>query len=221
MAAGVADRAFGTKPGAGIGGEERWQAPQAPAELPKGDTFRKVPWAGEQEVLAQLKAHPGHIQLHVCCSRPSRPFPLALPAGKVASNTCWPMVVVIVAWIAVTIVYIVIRATQSLGLRPKGLVAYGVWVLVLEVLGCSTLMIYALHLTLRIRKWTPPHVSGRCTACACMCRQAHMSAAQAPGCRPACCSRPERLSSACLLPGSRPRAYAGTCWCSECACAEG
>ena len=46
-AAGVADVNHGKAPGAGIGGEQRWQAPQEPAVPVKGEAFRKVEWARE------------------------------------------------------------------------------------------------------------------------------------------------------------------------------
>ena len=46
-AAGVADVNHGKAPGAGIGGDQRWQAPQEPAVPVKGEAFRKVEWARE------------------------------------------------------------------------------------------------------------------------------------------------------------------------------
>ena len=66
------------------------------------------------------------------------------------------MVLIVLAWFVVTIIYIVVRATKSL--RLGHLVAYGVWVLVVEGLGASTLLLYAFHLCLRPRKHTPPTV---------------------------------------------------------------
>ena len=46
-AAGVADVNHGKGPGAGIGGDQRWQAPQEPAVPVKGEAFRKVEWSRE------------------------------------------------------------------------------------------------------------------------------------------------------------------------------
>ena len=66
------------------------------------------------------------------------------------------MVLIVLAWFVVTIIYIVVRATKSLKLGH--LVAYGAWVLVVEGLGASTLLLYAFHLCLRPRKHTPPTV---------------------------------------------------------------
>ena len=67
------------------------------------------------------------------------------------------MVLLVLAWVAVTIAYVVVRATTSLRLGPA--TAYGVWVLVMEGLGATTLVIYSIHLCVRIRKFTPPPVS--------------------------------------------------------------
>ena len=50
-AAGVADVDHGRAPGAGIGGDQRWQAPQEPAVPVKGEAFRKVEWARESRCL--------------------------------------------------------------------------------------------------------------------------------------------------------------------------
>ena len=69
------------------------------------------------------------------------------------------MVLIVLAWFVVTIIYIVVRATKSLKLGH--LVAYGVWVLVVEGLGASTLLLYAFHLCLRPRKFTLPTVRVR------------------------------------------------------------
>ena len=66
------------------------------------------------------------------------------------------MVLLVLAWFVVTIIYIVVRSTKSL--RLGHLVAYGVWVLVVEGLGASTLLLYAFHLCLRPRKHTAPTV---------------------------------------------------------------
>ena len=48
-AAGVADVNHGKAPGAGIGGDQRWQAPQEPAVPVKGEAFRKVEWTRESQ----------------------------------------------------------------------------------------------------------------------------------------------------------------------------
>ena len=72
-------------------------------------------------------------------------------------NIAWEMVLLVLAWLGVTIAYVVVRATTSLRLGPA--TAYGVWVLVMEALGATTLMIYSIHLCVRIRKFTPPPVS--------------------------------------------------------------
>jgi cellulose synthase/poly-beta-1,6-N-acetylglucosamine synthase-like glycosyltransferase len=120
-AAGVADVNSHITPGAGVGGDQQWQATQ-PMEPPKGEVYRKVPWQ-----------------------------------GKWLANIFWPMVVVVMAWFGVTIAYIVVRATQSLGLGK--LTAYGVWVLVIEALGATTLFIYAIHLMVASHKrWEAPKV---------------------------------------------------------------
>lgn len=74
-------------------------------------------------------------------------------------NIAWEMVLLVLAWLAVTIAYVVVRATKSLHLGPA--TAYGVWVLVMEALGATTLVIYSIHLCVRIRKFTPPPVSDR------------------------------------------------------------
>ena len=72
-------------------------------------------------------------------------------------NIAWEMVLLVLAWLGVTIAYVVVRATKSLHLGPA--TAYGVWVLVMEALGATTLVIYSIHLCVRIRKFTPPQVS--------------------------------------------------------------
>ena len=95
---------------------------------------------------------PGHNSCLAC-----QTCPLSCAGkGQWKWNICWPMVLIVLAWFVVTIIYIVVRATKSLSLGH--LVAYGVWVLVVEGLGASTLLLYAFHLCLRPRKHTPPTV---------------------------------------------------------------
>ena len=85
------------------------------------------------------------------------PFPNAGPSQR-KWNIAWEMVLLVLAWVGVTIAYVVVRATKSLHLGPA--TAYGIWVLVMEALGATTLAIYSIHLCVRIRKFTPPQVSG-------------------------------------------------------------
>ena len=53
-------------------------------------------------------------------------------AGQFFQNTNWFMTGIVLAWVAVTIGYVIIRASQSLGL-PIGIKIWGIWVLVIEV----------------------------------------------------------------------------------------
>lgn len=56
-------------------------------------------------------------------------------AGQFFQNTNWLMTSVVLAWVVVTIGYIVVRATQSLNFADNsgGLIVYGIVVLTVEV----------------------------------------------------------------------------------------
>lgn len=79
-------------------------------------------------------------------------------AGQFWRNTNWFMTGMVLAWVAITTGYVVVRATQSLKGLSTGILIYGIWVLVVEVLGATTLMLYAVHLMVHVRKFEPPFV---------------------------------------------------------------
>ena len=176
QAQGIADVDYGQRPGAGAGGDQRWKAPvlppvdepagkrrlewtrecmpvlpppvkgALPAGVPRRLRHRSAPYAGRHT--ADFGPHLVHTP---------HPFLDAGPSQR-KWNIAWEMVLLVLAWLGVTIAYVVVRATKSLHLGPA--TAYGVWVLVMEALGATTLVIYSIHLCVRIRKFTPPPVSG-------------------------------------------------------------
>lgn len=79
-------------------------------------------------------------------------------AGQFFQNTNWFMTGMVLAWLAVTVGYVVVRSSQSIKPLKIGVKIYGIWVLVIEVLGASTLLIYAVHLMVNVRKFEPPFV---------------------------------------------------------------
>ena len=68
------------------------------------------------------------------------------PAGQFFRNTNWFMTGVVLAWVAITVAYVYVRAAQSLAFKhgveqnPRGLLAYGIWVLIVEVGSCTHLL---------------------------------------------------------------------------------
>ena len=62
-----------------------------------------------------------------------------MTAGQFFQNTNWFMTGIVLAWVAVTIGYIIVRATESLKRSEQGMgiLIYGIWVLVVEVCPCS------------------------------------------------------------------------------------
>ena len=58
-----------------------------------------------------------------------------MSAGQFFQNTNWIMTSVVLAWVTITIGYIVVRATQSFDFKAdkKGLLPYGIIVLTVEV----------------------------------------------------------------------------------------
>ena len=54
-------------------------------------------------------------------------------AGQFFQNTNWFMTGLVLAWVAVTVGYVIVRATESLDGLSLGLRIYGIWVLVVEV----------------------------------------------------------------------------------------
>ncbi len=54
-------------------------------------------------------------------------------AGQFWRNTNWFMTGMVLAWVSITIGYVVVRATQSLKGLSTGILIYGIWVLVVEV----------------------------------------------------------------------------------------
>ena len=73
-------------------------------------------------------------------------FRLAGPSERMR-NIAWEVVLLVLGWVAVTIAQVVVCATTSLHLGPA--TAYGVWVLLVEGLGATTLVIYSIHLCVR------------------------------------------------------------------------
>ena len=67
-------------------------------------------------------------------------------AGQFYSNTNWFMTGAVLAWLSITIAYVYVRATESLAFKhgqepnPKGLLAYGIGVLIVEVGSCTPLL---------------------------------------------------------------------------------
>ena len=67
-------------------------------------------------------------------------------AGQFFRNTNWLMTGMVLAWVAITIAYVYVRAAKSLAFKhgqeqnPKGLLAYGIWVLIVEVGSCTPLL---------------------------------------------------------------------------------
>ena len=57
----------------------------------------------------------------------------AVAAGQFFQNTNWFMTGIVLAWVAVTIGYIIVRATQSLAELSTGRMIWGIWVLIIEV----------------------------------------------------------------------------------------
>ena len=60
-----------------------------------------------------------------------------LAAGQFFQNTNWFMTGVVLAWIVVTIGYVIVRATESLSGLSTGILIYGIWVLCIEVSSSS------------------------------------------------------------------------------------
>ena len=56
-----------------------------------------------------------------------------MTAGQFFQNTNWFMTGIVLAWVAVTIGYIIVRATQSLANLSTGILIWGIWVLIIEV----------------------------------------------------------------------------------------
>ncbi|KAL3145110.1 hypothetical protein ABBQ38_001719 [Trebouxia sp. C0009 RCD-2024] len=79
-------------------------------------------------------------------------------AGQFFQNTNWIMTSVVLAWIVVTIGYIIVRASVSLKNLHGADIVYGIYVLVIEALGATTLFLYGTHLMVRHRKFDPPFV---------------------------------------------------------------
>ncbi len=89
-------------------------------------------------------------------------------AGQFWRNTNWFMTGMVLAWVSITIGYVVVRATQSLKGLSTGLLIYGIWVLVVEVrpLPCPALPCPALPCP------ALPCPAPPCPSCALLCRTA-------------------------------------------------
>lgn len=59
-------------------------------------------------------------------------------AGQFFQNTNWFMTGMVLAWLAVTVGYVVVRSSQSIKPLEIGVKIYGIWVLVIEVSSPNT-----------------------------------------------------------------------------------
>ena len=96
-------------------------------------------------------------------------------AGQFWRNTNWFMTGMVLAWVSITIGYVVVRATQSLKGLSTGLLIYGIWVLVVEVrpLPCPALPCPSCVLLCRT---APGYAVRACLICVISRKQAYMSA---------------------------------------------